>query len=101
MHYVVWNKIDLNYMVCGRRFPALFHNTPPRPGLFLSDGPKFLELARSLLDWARNCPKHQSRAEGKDTTRNQGRQARIQLAFKALPSRAVQQFQSPTRADWQ
>ena len=36
LYYVVLNKIDPSYMVCGRRFLMLFHGTSPRPGLFLS-----------------------------------------------------------------
>jgi len=30
-------------MVCGNPVLTFLHNTPPRPGLFLSAGPEFLE----------------------------------------------------------
>ena len=43
MHCVAINKIDSRYMVSAQRFSTLFHNTPPRPGLFLSAEPEFLK----------------------------------------------------------
>jgi len=41
MHYVVSNKNDLNYVICGRLFPTLLLIIPPCPGLFLSDDGDF------------------------------------------------------------
>ena len=43
MHCVTVNKTDAIYMVCGRNFLTHVHNTPSRPGHFLSARPKFLE----------------------------------------------------------
>jgi len=43
MHCVTVNKADTIYTICGRIFPTHVHNTPSRPGLFLSVRPEFLE----------------------------------------------------------
>ena len=52
MHNVAWNYTDPSYMVCGRLFSTLFHNTPLRHGLFLSCIPEFLE--RSDINWCQH-----------------------------------------------
>jgi hypothetical protein len=39
------NKTDTIYMLCRRIFSTHAHNTPCRPGLFLSAAAKFLERA--------------------------------------------------------
>jgi len=43
MHRAACNEIDPSYMVRGRLFSTLFHIIPPRPDLFLSAWPEFLE----------------------------------------------------------
>jgi len=54
MHYVTINQTDPIYMVCRRLSSTLVHNTPPRPGLFLSARPEFVE--RGEFNFSRSWP---------------------------------------------